>query len=394
MSRFILVVGALLPCAVFAGSSQVDFPQGPLPATAKIGWAHAPYEDGDCSICHERKDPKNVGKIILPVVELCESCHEEYIAVLARPHTHKPAKKSCVNCHNAHNAVEKKLLHAALPRLCEECHDETVKEMSTLKVKHLAVEQGKKCLNCHNPHGANYERLLIKAPFDLCSSCHTADDVKDGSGKVLANIGKLVAEAKTLHKPVADKDCSACHAPHASANFRLLNDPYPAEFYASFDPKNYALCFECHKPEIVLTKETTTLTRFRDGPRNLHFVHVNKEERGRTCRACHEVHAANQLHLIRDSVPFGPKGWLLKSNFRPTPTGGTCDKTCHAMKTYAYKASAGAADPGVAATVGSDDKGAKKDPPKTEPTKAADGKPAATTPAPPKTPPGNPKPRK
>jgi predicted CXXCH cytochrome family protein len=318
------------------------------------GWAHAPYEDGDCSLCHERNDAKSPGKLILPITELCESCHDEFAGVMARPHLHKPAKKSCVNCHNAHDAPEKKLLHAPLLKLCGSCHEDTVKEMATAKVKHGAIERDASCMNCHNPHGANSERLLVKPPFDLCVSCHDTNDVKDADQKVLTNIGALVAHAKTLHKPVAQKDCSACHAPHASENFRLLVDPYPAAFYSKFDASNYALCFECHKADIVSTKETTTLTRFRDGSKNLHFVHVNAAgERGRTCRACHEVHAAEQVRLVRNAVPYGPRGWMLKVNFRATATGGTCDKTCHAQKTYAYKA-AGAPDPGVAPTQGGD----------------------------------------
>ncbi len=337
--------------ATFTGQSEVDYPQGPMKLGAKVGWAHAPFEDGDCSLCHERKDPKDPGHLIQPITELCESCHEEYVKVMARPHIHKPARKSCINCHNAHNSTEKKLLHVPLVKLCGGCHEDSVRDMGKAKVKHLAIERDAKCMNCHNPHATNSERLLIKPPFDLCVSCHNKDDVKDADGKVLTNIGKLIANSKVQHKPVAEKDCSACHAPHASDNFRLLSDPYPADFYSPYDAKNYALCFECHKADIVSTKETTTLTRFRDGKRNLHYVHVNQTERGRTCRACHEVHAAEQLHIIRDAVPFGPRGWMLKVNFHATPTGGTCEKTCHAQKTYAYKA-AGAPDPGVAPTQG------------------------------------------
>lgn len=323
--------------AAAASSSppETDFPQGPLGAGAKVGWAHAPFEDGDCSLCHEKKDPKSPGKIIMPVNDLCLSCHEEFSPVLGKPHVHKPTKKSCINCHNAHNAPEKKLLHAPVPKLCASCHDEMMGDIATAKVKHLAVERDQKCMNCHNPHSSNYERLLHKAPFDLCISCHDNDDVKDGNGKKLQNIGQLVKDNPKHHKPVAEKDCSACHAPHSSENFRLLVDPYPAEFYSAFEPAKYKLCFECHKSDIVNTKETTTLTRFRDGNKNLHYVHVNAAEgRGRTCRACHEVHASKQSHIIRDSVPFGPRGWLLKTNFHELPNGGSCDKTCHNAKTY------------------------------------------------------------
>ena len=362
---FAVLSPALALAAPAETTAEVDFPQGPLPAGTKAGGAHAPFEDGDCSICHERKDPQNVGKINMPIQALCESCHEDFLPVMKRPHVHKPTKKSCVNCHNAHNTVEKMLLHAPMPQLCAPCHEDSVKEMSTFKVKHLALERDKKCSNCHDSHASNFERLLLKNPFDMCQSCHTADDVKDKNGKVLANMGKLITNAKVLHKPVAEKDCSACHAPHASDNFRLLVDPYPAAFYVRFDPENYALCFECHKAEIVSAKETTTLTRFRDGARNLHYVHVNIEDRGRNCRACHEVHASNHPRLIRNAVPYGPKGWMLKTNFKPTPTGGTCEKTCHPTQSYSFKADAKAADPGVAPTKGSGStKPATKAPPK------------------------------
>ncbi len=84
-------------------------------------------------------------------------------------------------------------------------------------------------------------------------------------------------------------------------------------------------------------EQTTTLTNFRDGSRNLHYVHVHNTDRGRTCRACHEVHAAKQPHRIREGVPYGTAGWVLKINYTKTPTGGTCTKTCHETKTYVNK---------------------------------------------------------
>ena len=96
----------------------------------------------------------------------------------------------------------------------------------------------------------------------------------------------------------------------------------------------YDLCFDCHEDSIVKDPQTTTLTKFRNGDKNLHYVHVNKEERGRTCRACHEVHASKQPHQIRDGVPYGPNGYILKVNFTQTPTGGSCARTCHEMRSY------------------------------------------------------------
>ena len=64
-------------------------------------------------------------------------------------------------------------------------------------------------------------------------------------------------------------------------------------------------------------------TSFRDGDVNLHYLHVNKAKRGRTCRACHSTHASKHNVIIRDSVPFGR--WELPIN-RPTLT--TTPRAC------------------------------------------------------------------
>jgi len=58
---------------------------------------------------------------------------------------------------------------------------------------------------------------------------------------------------------------------------------------------------------VVTEPETRTLTNFRDGARNLHFLHVNKAVRGRTCRACHEVHASKQPRQSGTASPTAPR---------------------------------------------------------------------------------------
>ncbi|MBS1152178.1 MAG: hypothetical protein H6Q89_3876 [Myxococcaceae bacterium] len=322
-----------------AGPAAASAPSvAPLGPGQNIGWAHAPFQSENCAICHERKDPKNPGKITMPVNELCYSCHEEIQDLMQRrPHSHEPARKDCTLCHNPHNAPERKLLVQELTALCFRCHPQTQRDVLGAKVSHMPVTDGDKCMNCHNPHAASVERLLRRMPYDLCVTCHGIDDVRDSRGVKLANIKQVLEEGPVKHGPVASKDCSACHAPHGSPNFRLLFDAYPAEFYAAYDPENYALCFGCHKSELVRDEQTTTLTKFRNGSRNLHFVHVNKAERGRTCRACHETHASRQPHMIRDTVPYGPRGWPLDINFRPLPDGGECARTCHASRTYSTR---------------------------------------------------------
>ena len=134
------------------------------------------------------------------------------------------------------------------------------------------------------------------------------------------------------HGPIKQKDCSGCHDPHGSKNFRILRHFYPPSFYKAFAPENYNLCFSCHEKSLVLNPQTTKLTNFRNGNMNLHFKHVNKPIKGRTCRACHETHASNFPKHIREGVPFG--GWELPVNYQKTETGGSCTPGCHKVKRY------------------------------------------------------------
>ena len=307
----------------------------PLPPGATIAWSHAPYEMGECGICHTGDDPTNPGPVEGSVTELCFGCHEalEHAIGTARV-AHAAVEDDCTHCHNPHNAAYRKLLIDTSPKLCIGCHEDIWAEATEAPVGHDAVKIGEGCLNCHTPHASNVDSLLKGLAYDLCVNCHSEDGLVDEQGRTLTNIGKLLASNAMVHGPIEAKDCSACHTPHGGDLFRLLVTPYPEKFYASFDPKNYELCFSCHNEDVVSVQRTTTLTGFRDGDRNLHFVHVNKADRGRTCRACHEVHAAPQNHLIRDGVPYGKSGWVLKINYTQTENGGGCEKTCHRALSY------------------------------------------------------------
>ena len=97
------------------------------------------------------------------------------------------------------------------------------------------------------------------------------------------------------------------------------------------------MCFECHNRQMALMAKTKTLTGFRDGKVNMHYLHVNKKPKGRTCRACHQVHASSQEKHIRVSVPFGDIEWELPVIFTISEDGGSCQVGCHAPKGYRRK---------------------------------------------------------
>ena len=309
----------------------------PLPVKPAPASSHAPFEAGDCKICHQNADPKQPGPVLKKGPAMCLDCHEEFVGVMKRPHTHAPARAACTSCHNPHNAAFPKLLLQEPRVLCSSCHDKIAKISSNAKVPHKALTTGAQCSNCHNPHGSAVANLLVQLPFDLCVSCHNVDTMVDANGKKLQNTKAWLDKNKNWHGPVAAKDCSGCHQPHGSSNFRLLLEDYPQEFYAAYDARTYALCFSCHNDDAFSKAQTTTLTSFRNGATNLHYLHLQQSGRGRTCRACHEVHASNQKNHIREGVPYGSGGWMLKLNYQKTATGGSCAKTCHAEKAYVNK---------------------------------------------------------
>jgi len=112
----------------------------------------------------------------------------------------------------------------------------------------------------------------------------------------------------------------------------LLQEPHPATLYVKFSVDAYGLCFNCHNKRLA-TDERTTQTGFRDGDRNLHYVHVH-QEKGRSCGACHEVHRADHSRLIRKELSFGPGGWSMPLEFTETEAGGTCGSGCHQALSY------------------------------------------------------------
>lgn len=295
---------------------------------------HGPVAAGVCILCHEAHSSWNAKLTIKKGRQLCLFCHEDVDRRLAEArHVHPPVREECETCHDPHGSSYPMQIRESKDKLCLTCHKDLAKMIKTSKHVHGAISTADGCGNCHNAHGTMLPRLLKQPLMVMCLGCHNKE-IKLPDGRKLANMAALLKENPEHHGPVKRADCSACHNPHASPNFRLLSKVYPEFFYAPFDLGNYDLCFQCHQRDAVLIKYGKGLTRFKNGDLNLHFVHVNKKVKGRTCRACHEVHASkNPLH-IRDKVPFGTGGWEFELNYKKTKTGGTCAPACHKPREY------------------------------------------------------------
>jgi predicted CXXCH cytochrome family protein len=243
----------------------------------------------------------------------------------------------CTACHDPHASDHAGQLKGGPRALCLGCHNQLAAAIGNAQYVHGAIDEPASCSHCHDGHGTDSPRLLLQGQREECLSCHDRA-LQTAQGEELKNMAALLAENPDQHGPVRDGDCSACHDPHAGNNFRLLAEKYPADFYAPFAIETYALCFSCHLKEMVLVPFGEGLTGFSrqtaNGPENLHYLHVNKPEKGRTCRACHEVHASRRPAHIRESVPFGANDWPLEINFTKLEDGGRCSPGCHKEQEY------------------------------------------------------------
>jgi len=288
---------------------------------------HGPVAVGECNACHSHHASQFPKLLAGKGNDVCYGCHKDKQTEFAsKPHIHAPMKTGCVQCHNPHSSDYKyTLLGEPTKGVCFTCHKDKHKEITAAKVQHGGLNLANGCIACHSPHTSVFPKQLAMAPMDLCLSCH--DRTYTHADKKTANMKELLATNKSKHGPIKDKDCSGCHNTHGSNNFRILRDNYPPVFYAKYNPENYKLCFDCHNDTLVKDAKTTTLTGFRNGDQNLHYVHVNKSPKGRTCRACHDAHATNNPNHIRDAVPFG--AWQLPVGFVKNQNGGSCLPGCH-----------------------------------------------------------------
>ncbi len=92
------------------------------------------------------------------------------------------------------------------------------------------------------------------------------------------------------------------------------------------------LCFECHERSLVTEKETKN-NSFRDGVTNLHNIHAGENKI--PCLTCHDIHASDQLHLIRKKGMNGKEAVTI--TYTATDKGGNCTVSCHDATSYERK---------------------------------------------------------
>jgi predicted CXXCH cytochrome family protein len=292
---------------------------------------------GSCNVCHMYHSSWEPNLLPSDEQELCLSCHQDlWFQIELLGGAHAPVlDQGCLDCHDAHRTRYPAQLKADVREVCYSCHDhdDIRKQVETSPVVHGVMTTEESCNACHVGHASEGPYLLAGSEKDLCLSCHN-EPLTLEDGRVLSDMACLLKQKPRHHGPIRDGECRPCHDPHASAHSDLLTMAYPQEFYAPFKTESYALCFECHIEELALVETGYGVTEFRDQDQNLHFVHVNKEKRGRTCLTCHEVHASTQAFHMRDRVLYGPRGWEIEIQFTKLPNGGSCAPGCHDAMSY------------------------------------------------------------
>jgi predicted CXXCH cytochrome family protein len=287
---------------------------------AEFPHVHGPVSAGDCTACHTPHESDLKPLLSKKDDELCVGCHVDVQELLKKADVHPALEGGCTSCHNPHGSAHPKLLAEEGAGVCFACHDAIGEKVEKATVVHAAVKSEKGCASCHSPHASDNAKLLLVPEKATCLGCHKT---------------VVTTAMTTLHGPIKDGKCTPCHDPHGGPNARLLVAAFSPAPYVPYTDTEYALCFSCHKRELVQYPDTSFATGFRDGERNLHYLHVNNKQKGRSCKLCHNLHGSSQPKLIADSVPFGK--WSLPLKFVKTETGGSCSPGCHKMQSYDRK---------------------------------------------------------
>ena len=119
--------------------------------------AHMPLREGkmSCTSCHNPHG--TITKSLLPensINDTCYRCHADKRGPFLWEHP--PVLESCANCHDPHGGVREKMLKLSVPRLCQQCHVETLHPSEAYLPTNRRVI-GRACVQCHaNIHGSNH----------------------------------------------------------------------------------------------------------------------------------------------------------------------------------------------------------------------------------------------
>ena len=276
---------------------------------------HGPVSAGDCTACHapHESDIKPLlrqegGRAVRGLSRRRAGAAEEDPTCIPR------LQGGCTSCHNPHGSEHPKLLADEGAGVCFACHDEIGTKVAKAPVVHAAVKDEKGCASCHSPARERQREAAARVPRRTPALAATRRSSRQSM--------------TTLHGPIQRREVHALprparrperEAPRGRIPDGTRTSRTPTRSTRSVSPATSAIC--------VQYPDTSFATGFRDGERNLHYLHVNNKQKGRSCRMCHDMHGSRSPKLIAAAVPFGK--WSLPLKFVKTETGGSCAPGCH-----------------------------------------------------------------
>ncbi len=141
---------------------------------ARTHWKGSAHDSGDlaCTGCHVVMENRSLRGQLREEneIETCTGCHLMQRAKTKRD-AHMPVREGrlqCSSCHNTHGSVSESLLtHTSVNENCYSCHAE---KRGPFLWEHAPVNEN--CLNCHTAHGSTRQKMLRLEPPRLCQQCH------------------------------------------------------------------------------------------------------------------------------------------------------------------------------------------------------------------------------
>jgi predicted CXXCH cytochrome family protein len=368
----------------YLGSSH-----GTAPGTVWPGPVPPPRTEagaaGKCVNCHEPHGLLDAtGEIPMLAVAreeaLCLTCHDGAPAAtnigadLAKPYRHPITTYSgrhkgplesqpgdfatlpvdnrhveCADCHNPHLGTADPGGPPPAPGLSR----------VNLGVSRVLVQNGPAGTVPTYTFAAGSDTLSVPvAEYQLCFKCHSSWTTQPtGQSNLAFQLSPANASYHPVEAPGRDPfiapgafvtgwsaasltRCGDCHGsdfeggprgPHGSSYRYILKRPYTASSLSRFMTSDEQ-CFACHAYDVYANPAALDLVRANSrfnapGAAQGHAEHVGA--RGVPCYACHATHGSpTRTHLI---VTGRTPGIVA---FSETPTGGTCEATCHAAKSY------------------------------------------------------------
>jgi len=174
------------------------------------GSAHANSQLG-CSDCHNPMARFSASGLLAKasISETCYTCHQQQRAEFRR-RSHMPlpeGKISCVDCHSPHGSPTRPLLKAdSINEVCYACHAE---KRGPMLWEHAPVRE--RCTNCHQPHGSNQDKLLVAARPYLCQQCHDASAGHSGQFYRADQTAAAALQGGTQSPRIINRSCQNCH---------------------------------------------------------------------------------------------------------------------------------------------------------------------------------------